>query len=103
MLQPELSRAICRTDIDPVQAADYLESIGNLVDLEMIPQYRRQTERGTQMSPQARERTRALAEAVSQPLRRALRTVDQEDRDLAHAVLDTKPQVRSLERVGGHS
>ncbi len=99
LLQPELPRDICQTAIDLVEAADYLESIGDLVDKEMIPLYRRHVERGTETSPQAREQLRALATAVSQELRRALRAVADSDQALARAVLDTKGQVRSLERA----
>ena len=99
VLQPELAPDICRTAVNLVEAADYLESIGDLVDKEMIPLYRRHVERGTEMSPQARERLRALAEAVGQELRRALRAVADADHALALSVLDTKSQVRSLERA----
>jgi len=99
VLQPELSPDICRTAVDLVEAADYLESIGDLVDKEMIPLYRRHVERGTEMSPQAHERLRALAEAVGQELRRALRAVADANHALALSVLDTKSQVRSLERA----
>ena len=100
VLQPELAPDICRTAVDLVEAADYLESIGDLVDKEMIPLYRRHVERGTEMSPQARERLRALAEAVSQELRRrALCAVAESDYGLARTVLDSKSNVRSLERA----
>ncbi len=99
ILQPELAPDICRTAVDLVEAADYLEAIGDLVDKEMIPLYRRHVERGTEMNPQARERLRALAEAVGQELRRALGAVAEADQALALAVLDTKSQVRSLERA----
>jgi phosphate:Na+ symporter len=99
LLQPELSRDICRTAIDLVEAADYLESIGDLIDKEMIPLCRRHAERGTPISPQARAQLCALAAAVSQELRRALRAVADSDQALARAVLETKPQLRSLERA----
>jgi len=99
VLQPELPPDICRTAVDLVEAADYLEAIGDLVDKEMVPLYRRHLERGTQIDPQARERLRALAEAVGQELRRALRAVAGADQALARSVLDTKSQVRSLERA----
>ena len=65
----------------------------------MIPLYRRHAERGTVTSPQAREQLCALAAAVSQELRKALRAVAESNQDLAHAVLETKAQVRSLERA----
>jgi phosphate:Na+ symporter len=99
VLQPELAPDLCRTAVDLVEAADYLEAIGDLVDKEMVPLYRRHVERGTQIDPQARERLRALAEAVGQELRRALRAVAEADQTLARSVLDTKSQVRSLERA----
>ena len=51
------------------------------------------------MSPQARERLRAFAEAVSQELRRALSAVAESDHGLARTVLDSKSNVRSLERA----
>lgn len=69
------------------------------MDKEIIPLYRRHVERGTEISPQARERLHALAEAVSQELRRALRAVAEADRELARSVLKTKSQVRSLEQA----
>jgi phosphate:Na+ symporter len=99
VLQPELPPDICRTAVDLVEAADYLEAIGDLVDKEMVPLYRRHLERGTQIDTQARERLRALAEAVGQELRRALRAVADADQALARSVLDAKSQVRSLERA----
>jgi phosphate:Na+ symporter len=99
VLRPELAPDVCRTAVDLVEAADYLESIGDLVDKEMIPLYRRHLERGTEIDPQARERLRALADAVGQELRRALRAVAASDQTLARSVLDSKSQVRSLERA----
>jgi phosphate:Na+ symporter len=90
---------ISRSAIDLVEAADYLEAIADLVDKEMIPLYRRHLERGTEIDPQARERLRALADAVGQELRRALRAVSASDQTLARSVLDSKSQVRSLERA----
>ncbi len=99
LLQPELPRDICLTAVDLVEAADYLESISDLVDKEMIPLYQRHTERGTVITSPAREQLRTLADAVSQELHRAVRAVADSDQALARAVLETKPQVRSLERA----
>jgi phosphate:Na+ symporter len=99
LLQPELPRDVARMAIDLVEAADYLESIGDLVDKEMIPLYLRHAERGTPIGAQAREHLRTLAETVGQELRRSLRAVADADQSLARAVLDTKPRVRSLERA----
>jgi phosphate:Na+ symporter len=99
LLQPELPRDVSRMAIDLVEAADYLESIGDLIDKEMIPLYRRHAERGTPIGAQAREHLRALAEVICQELRRSLRAVADADQSLARAVLDAKPQVRSLERA----
>jgi len=99
LLQPELPADVIRTAVELVEAADYLESIGDLVDKEMIPLYQRHTERGTAISSQARAQLQALAAAVSQELRRALGAVAEADQALARAVLEAKPQVRSLERA----
>jgi phosphate:Na+ symporter len=99
LLQPELPADVIRTAVALVEAADYLESIGDLVDKEMIPLYQRHTERGTAISPQARSQLQTLAAAVSQELRRALGAVAEADQALARAVLESKPQVRSLERA----
>ena len=99
LLQPDMPRDVCRSAIDLVEAAEYLESIGDLIDKEMIPLCRRQAARGTLIGAQAREHLRALAAAVGGELRRALRAVADADPALARAVLDAKPQVRQLERA----
>ena len=100
LLQPELPPDVTRTAIELVEAADYLESIGDLVDKEMIPLYQRHAERGTGISPQAREQLQALAEAVAPGIAAGARARWQTpDQELARAVLETKPQVRSLERA----
>jgi phosphate:Na+ symporter len=99
LLQPELPPDVTRAAVELVEAADYLESIGDLVDREMIPLYQRHGERGTRISPQARAQLHALAETVGLELRRALTAVADSDQALARAVLETKPQVRSLERA----
>lgn len=99
LLQPELAPDVCRTAVDLVEAADYLESIGDLVDKEMIPLHRRQLERGIETDPQTRERLGALAEAVGHEFRRALQAVAESDQALARSVLSAKSQVRGLERA----
>jgi len=99
LLQPELPADVIKSAVELVEAADYLESIGDLADKEMIPLYQRHKERGTVISPQARAQLQTLAAAVSLELRRALGAVADSDQALARAVLDTKPQVRSLERA----
>lgn len=99
LLQPELPADVIRSAVGLAEAADYLESIGDLVDKEIIPLYQRHKERGTAVSPHGRAPLQALAAAVSQELRRALGAVAEADQALARAVLETKPQVRSLERA----
>jgi phosphate:Na+ symporter len=98
LLQPESPSDVCRTAIDLVEAADYLESIGDLIDKEMIPLCRRHAERGTPIGPQARQHLGELAAAVSAELRRALRAVADADQSLGRDVLDSKPRMRVLER-----
>lgn len=99
LLQPELAPDVCRTAVDLVEAADYLESIGDLVAKEMIPLYRRQIERGAEIDPQTREGLSALSEAVALALKQALQAVAEGDQAEARSVLNTKSQVRSLERA----
>ncbi len=99
LLEPGQSPDICRTAIDLVEAADYLESMGDLIDREMIPLYQRHAQHSAAMSPQAREGLRAFAQGVSQELRRALQAVAQADQELARSVLESKAQVRTLERA----
>jgi phosphate:Na+ symporter len=99
LLQPELPADVIKAAVELVEAADYLESIGDLVDKEMISLYQRHKERGTVISRQARAQLQTLAAAVSQELRRALGAVADADQALARAVLETKPHVRSLERA----
>ena len=99
LLGPGQSPDVCRMAIDLVEAADYLESIGDLVDREMIPLYQRHAESSAAMSPQAREGLRAFAQAVSEELRQALRAVAEADQELARSVLDSKAQLRTLERA----
>ncbi len=99
LLQPEMPSDVCRTAIDLVEAADYLESIADLVNREVITLYLRHTERGTTLGDQAREQLLALARAISQELRQSLRAVADADQALARAVLASKPQVRHLERA----
>ena len=99
LLEPGQAPDISRTAIDLVEAADYLESMGDLIDREMIPLYQRHAQHSAAMSPQAREGLRAFAQGVSQELRRALQAVAQADQELARSVLESKAQVRTLERA----
>jgi phosphate:Na+ symporter len=99
VLHAERAPDISRSAIDLAEAADYLEAIADLVDKEMIPLHQRHVERGTETDEQARERLRALSEAVRHEFRRALQAVGNEDQELAAAVIDAKSQVRGLERA----
>lgn len=99
LLQPELPGDVTRSAIELVEAADYLEAIGDLVDKEMIPLYLRHAARETRISDEARTRLQALATAVSQELRHALRAVADADPARALSVLEAKAAVRRLERT----
>lgn len=103
LLQAELAPDICGAAVDMVEAADYLEAIGDLVEKEMIPLRQRQIERGTETDSLARERLRTLAQAVGDEFRRALQAVAEVDQVLARSVLKAKSQVRSLERAAVES
>ncbi|HMO44898.1 MAG TPA: Na/Pi cotransporter family protein [Rubrivivax sp.] len=99
LLGPELPPDVGLAVVDLIEAADYLESLGDLIDREMVPLHRSHHERGTVMSAAAREQLRLLAAAVAQELRRAVRAVGEADQALARTVMQAKPQVRSLERA----
>ena len=99
LLEPGQSPDVSRMAIDLVEAADYLESIGDQIDREMIPLFQRHAESGSAISPQAREGLNAFAQAVSQEFRRAMRAVSEADPELARSVLESKAQLRTLERV----
>lgn len=99
LLQPELPGDVTRSAIELVEAADYLEAIGDLVDKEMIPLYLRHAARETRISDEARTRLQALATAVSHELRHALGAVAEADPARALSVLEAKAAVRRLERI----
>ncbi len=99
LLEPGQSPDVSRMAIDLVEAADYLESIGDQIDREMIPLFKRHAESGSTISAQAREGLSAFAQAVSQELRQALRAVKETDSALAQSVLASKAQLRTLERA----
>ena len=99
LLQAERTPDISRSAIDLIEAADYLESIADLVDREIIPLHKRHTERGMEIDEASRERLRALTEAVRHEFRRAVQAVGAEDHELARSVMDAKSEVRALERA----
>ena len=99
VLRAERSPDISRSAIDLIEAADYLESIADLVDREIIPLHRRHTERGMEIDEASRERLRALTGAVRHGFRRALQAVGAEDHELARSVIDAKFEIRALERA----
>jgi phosphate:Na+ symporter len=99
VLHADHSPEIGRGAMDLAEAADYLEAIADLVDREMIPLHRRHQEKGTENDPQSRERLRALSEAVRFEFRRALQAVGEGDLELAASVMESKAQVREMERA----
>lgn len=99
VLRVERAPDISRSAMDLLEAADYLESIADLVDREIVPLYKRHTERGMEIDEASRQRLRALTEAVRHEFRRALRAVGAEDHELARSVIDAKSEVRALERA----
>jgi len=101
LLQPELPGDVTRAAIELVEAADYLEAIGDLVDKEMIPLYQRHKERGATISQESRARLQTFAAAVSREMHRALGAVAEADQGAARAVLQSKAELRGLERAAG--
>jgi phosphate:Na+ symporter len=99
MLQQELAADTGMAVVDLVEAADYLESLGDLVEKELVPLYERQRAAGTAASPDSLARLAAFTTAVSGELQRALEAVQAADLDMARRVLDSKPELRRLERA----
>jgi phosphate:Na+ symporter len=99
LLQQQLSGETGLASIDLVEAADYLESLGDLVDRELIPLYGRHRARGATLDPDSVERLRAFATAVSSELERSLQAVEEADESLARGILDAKQDLRRLERA----
>jgi len=99
MLQQELAADTGMAVVDLVEAADYLESLGDLVENELVPLYERQRAADTAASPDSLARLAEFATAVSGELQRALEAVKAGDPDMARRVLDSKPELRRLERA----
>jgi phosphate:Na+ symporter len=99
MLQQELAADTGMAVVDLIEAADYLESLGDLVEKELVPLYERQRAADTAASPDSLARLAAFATAVSGELQRALEAVQAADLDMARRVLDSKPELRRLERA----
>jgi phosphate:Na+ symporter len=98
LLQQQLATDTGMTAVDLVEAADYLESLGDLVEKELVPLHERQRASAGASSPEAIARLGAFATAVSGELQRALEAVQAGDPVMARSVLDTKPVLRRLER-----
>jgi phosphate:Na+ symporter len=99
MLQQELSADSGMAVVDLVEAADYLESLGDLVEKELAPLHERRRTADAAASPDALARLAEFATAVSGELQRALEAVQAGDPDMARRVLDSKPELRRLERA----
>jgi phosphate:Na+ symporter len=99
LLQQQLSGETGVASIDLVEVADYLESLGDLVDRELIPLYERHRARGATLGPDSVERLRAFGTAVSEELQRSLHAVEEADEALARGLLDAKQDLRRLERA----
>jgi phosphate:Na+ symporter len=98
LLQQELAADTGMTAVDLVEAADYLESLGDLVEKELVPLYERRRAADTAASPASVARLAEFATAVSGELQRALDAVANADHAMARRVLDAKPELRRLER-----
>ena len=99
MLQQELAADTGMAVVDLVEAADYLESLGDLVERELVPLYERQRAADTAASPGSLARVAAFATAVSGELQRALEAVLAADQAMARRILEAKPELRRLERA----
>jgi Na+/phosphate symporter len=99
LLQVESAVDIRMAAVNLVEAADYLESLADLIEKELLPLYERQRASGISLSPGSGERLRAFAVAVSAALDRSLKAVEDADEALAGEILDAKPELRRLERA----
>lgn len=99
LLQQELATDTGMAVVDLVEAADYLESLGDLVEKELAPLHERQRAAQTAASPDSVAHLAAFAAAVSGELQRALRAVEAADQAMARRILDAKPELRRLERA----
>jgi phosphate:Na+ symporter len=99
MLQQELAADTGMAIVDLVEAADHLESLGDLVERELVPLYERQRAAAAATSPDSLARLAAFAAAVSAELQRALEAVQAADQAMARRILDAKPDLRRLERA----
>ncbi|TVR09937.1 MAG: Na/Pi cotransporter family protein [Planctomycetota bacterium] len=98
LLQPELPPKTGMEAMHLLEAADYLESIGDVIDKDMIPLGLRRVERDLQISEETQTRIHALSEAVVQVLRESLRAIASNDEQAADSVNASKPEIRALER-----
>jgi len=98
LLQQPLAGDTGMAAVNLVEAADYLESLGDLVEKELAPLYERHRASAAASSPDSVARLSAFARAVSGELQRALEAVASADEVMAQRVLDAKPELRRLER-----
>lgn len=99
LLQVEMAATESRETAQLLEAADFLESIGDVVDKDMVPLGQRRLHDGLTVSPQTAVHLRDLKQAVVNELRRGLDAVASRDQDLAQLVVASKPQIRHLEAV----
>lgn len=98
ILQPELPAQTGMEAMHLLEAADYLESMGDVIDKDMIPLGLRRVEQDFVISEETKTRLHALCQAVVQVLRDGIAAIAENDAESAAQVVASKPDIRALER-----
>ncbi len=81
---------------DCLMIADKLESVGDLIETNLVAQGLHRLEHNLTFSEQTVEVVRPLYEAVTQSFQDAVAAVGQEDRHLAREVIERKPKIQEM-------
>jgi phosphate:Na+ symporter len=91
-----LSESEVRRGQDYLSIADKLESMGDLIEMNLAAQGLHRIEHELKFSEQTVQALTPLYDAVMQALRDALKALAQEDRQLARKVIARKPEIQEL-------
>jgi len=99
----DLSESEVLRSQDCLSIADKLESIGDLIEINLVAQGLHRLEHNLTFSEQTREVGKPLYEAVAQSLQDAVAAVVHEDQHLAREVIERKPNIQEMaDRASKH-
>lgn len=99
----DLSESEVRRGQDCLSIADKLESVGDLIETNLVAQGLHRIEHRLTFSEQTVEVVKPLYEAVAQSLQDAVAAVVQEDQHLAREVIERKPKIQEMaDRASKH-